>query len=1309
MKPDVSSARCLRVGNPQPLSEMHNAPHVQTMERMQGVPIPAEAFTSRMSIGHDAQTVLAGAGGKHIGQGRPVPSSSSVRVEDNQHYRMAQAYDKRHESLHEKHSLPLRSDQPIHPSVIQRPQGYIPPRIVRRSISNDNNNNTEQSRMNEPATTMRHVLFHDGITERHLNQEHNIQNDIASHITSRQPQVSHRDMLSGRDVLKIQQRAAEQRNNETSVHKQQFAKQNTNGYFDNRQNTERRRSIPDRVYEVTQMEQNIMSNSSHSTKRSTLLTKPAQVAGRSITKGTSGIQKDITDPDSFSQFLMRELKKPDDDQTVNPFANRSLLQEFDRSANSSPTPVTEIKSDTESLVILPSSSQCDTKVTETSYTLPLQIAIPGHKGITTAATAVTETISKASSKQETAPSKRFMSRKQMILSAFRQEEDQKHTVESEKVEHNKNSRDVFVKPEKESSHHICPPSPKMPILSPQEKIRNSTGGSHASAAVVEPPNLENLSNPENDRGKIKKSLEEHLHQMISNALNNEPCENESKKASVDAMFRDLMSQSQSHKLFLSRQNSQTRNIPVANVAPIVHGKFLSDSSTDTLKPKTETKQESDFDEDDEKMAEAVTLSLFGNVIKKIEKDENNTQTVSETVQVKRQGSKEKTDIKEELSFESGEHLETENTKGIRSLMDDRLKRQSSTTLKYEMDTDASENNFASVLENDNKMKGRNVFGAFSDMFSEKRFYDFNEHLVVQRGSGATADKRRNYLDSDIDTEEMVRKDLTIGYDGDDETGRDFMPRFIGKQSNAKAQADRLIKRARRRHASNGGDGSMRSRPGIHRAGFKDFTPQVLPRRTRSRSLQSQTRLGSRYEGQGRRRHSSAYSNACSFKRSSTKLRRRRTSSLDREIKSKSKSRTEHGFYSDNECDLDEIRNASTAATGPVINNDESTDDEYFNTEFNNFLPTKISDKSSGSLHIAKKRKNFFKQKYIFQRKRKQGRGKHPLREQTNTQDVSGDHLKGVYSFQEENTELGPLLSSSMEYDIPVPADLKRVIVNKESGETALHKAARLGFEEVVLYLLATQSVDVNARDNAGFTPLHECVWRGHVRIGKLLLTYGANVNVCSTDGIRPIHDAVETDHIEMLRMLISFGADPSLSTYAGRSLLKIAKSDRMRNYIQDYFSDLNGYENQCHPWQFRASNTYLEPETFSGCPLFENVPSDPEDESNDMLTMTSKTLFPVRRLSLTTNKRVEDYMMLTEVYDFYNLNEPERRCMEDSYKHQIKKVPKASLMDAHADSVFLELFLDHYGDEPLPAIRMVDAGPIISKIEKLAASIKVHT
>jgi len=55
--------------------------------------------------------------------------------------------------------------------------------------------------------------------------------------------------------------------------------------------------------------------------------------------------------------------------------------------------------------------------------------------------------------------------------------------------------------------------------------------------------------------------------------------------------------------------------------------------------------------------------------------------------------------------------------------------------------------------------------------------------------------------------------------------------------------------------------------------------------------------------------------------------------------------------------------------------------------------------------------------------------------------------------------------------------------------------------------------------------------------------------ICDCVCTRPIHDAVENDHLEMVRLFLAFGADPTLSTYAGRTLMKIARTDRMRNFI----------------------------------------------------------------------------------------------------------------------------------------------------------------
>lgn len=53
--------------------------------------------------------------------------------------------------------------------------------------------------------------------------------------------------------------------------------------------------------------------------------------------------------------------------------------------------------------------------------------------------------------------------------------------------------------------------------------------------------------------------------------------------------------------------------------------------------------------------------------------------------------------------------------------------------------------------------------------------------------------------------------------------------------------------------------------------------------------------------------------------------------------------------------------------------------------------------------------------------------------------------------------------------------------------------------------LQTGTVDVNVRDNAGYTPLHESCVSGNMKIARMLLSYGAMVNCASQDGIRFVH------------------------------------------------------------------------------------------------------------------------------------------------------------------------------------------------------------
>lgn len=159
---------------------------------------------------------------------------------------------------------------------------------------------------------------------------------------------------------------------------------------------------------------------------------------------------------------------------------------------------------------------------------------------------------------------------------------------------------------------------------------------------------------------------------------------------------------------------------------------------------------------------------------------------------------------------------------------------------------------------------------------------------------------------------------------------------------------------------------------------------------------------------------------------------------------------------------------------------------------------------------------------------------------------------------------------------PIPPEVRRLIVNKNAGETLLQRAARLGYQDVVQYCLEKDIREVNRRDNAGYTALHEASSRGWVQIVQMLLKNGADVNCSAQDGTRPIHDAVASDNLEIVWLLLNHGADPTLATYSGQTPVKLAQSSSMKIFLSEYFTDLQG-RNEHDPglhWDFYSSSLF---------------------------------------------------------------------------------------------------------------------------------------
>ncbi|AWC27482.1 MULTISPECIES: ankyrin repeat domain-containing protein [Bacillus cereus group] len=104
-----------------------------------------------------------------------------------------------------------------------------------------------------------------------------------------------------------------------------------------------------------------------------------------------------------------------------------------------------------------------------------------------------------------------------------------------------------------------------------------------------------------------------------------------------------------------------------------------------------------------------------------------------------------------------------------------------------------------------------------------------------------------------------------------------------------------------------------------------------------------------------------------------------------------------------------------------------------------------------------------------------------------------------------------------------------------SGGTALIPAAERGHVEVVEELLNRTDIDVNDKNDDGWTALLKAIVLGngsenHKQVVQLLINHGADVNLADREGITPLEHAERRGFTEIVNMLKEAGANETLET-----------------------------------------------------------------------------------------------------------------------------------------------------------------------------------
>merc|ERR1712227_251221 len=124
------------------------------------------------------------------------------------------------------------------------------------------------------------------------------------------------------------------------------------------------------------------------------------------------------------------------------------------------------------------------------------------------------------------------------------------------------------------------------------------------------------------------------------------------------------------------------------------------------------------------------------------------------------------------------------------------------------------------------------------------------------------------------------------------------------------------------------------------------------------------------------------------------------------------------------------------------------------------------------------------------------------------------------------------------------------------GENVVHKAAWHGRVSIFTSLMENDANSahmeslINAKDNAGCTPLHNAVIRGHYDMIDVLMENGADINTTDKLGMTPLMEAVFWDKVDIVELLLSSNPDMQPKDTQGRNVHELAMKRRSKKSIE---------------------------------------------------------------------------------------------------------------------------------------------------------------